>query len=149
MMMHKPDYRILRVWRINLVILSLIPAFAIALLETGSLPWSLLTGAWALLFLLVYLVYLPLYYNSVSFSMEDGRISLRSGVFYKKRRWMDLDKVQHYAIVRGPVSRLFGLATLVFTAAGGRLTMPGFRLEYAGRLLDALSSPGPREKEEE
>lgn len=139
---HTPDKRLLLVWRINLVVLSIPFAFAIALLlKVGTFWWYLLSAVWVVLFLSCYLVYLPLFWKSIAYSMKENQIRVNSGVFLRRRRSMDLSSVQYLTLSQAPVSRLFGLASLIFSAPGGRLYLPGFPLDTARRLFEALSHP--------
>lgn len=97
-----------------------------------------LTIGWIALYMVLYVIYLPLRYRNLSFSLTDTYIVLHSGVIYHRVRSIPLQNIQYTTLYRNPFDRLFGLCSLVVTAAGGRITLPGLRLSDAQRLSAVL-----------
>lgn len=135
----KPQPKILTAWRVLLTFAMLAPAFLNALLfPIRGQAWLGVSAGWIVLFLVLYLVYLPLRYQKLSFSVSGDRILLYSGVLYTRARSIPLRNIQYSTILRSPLDRLFGLCSLVVTAAGGRISLPGLRLPDAEALAKAL-----------
>jgi membrane protein YdbS with pleckstrin-like domain len=66
---------------------------------------------------------------------------LRYGILFVEERAVPVRRMQHVDLVRGPIERLFGLATLVvFTAGneGSAFRVPGLRAAHAQELRDRI-----------
>lgn len=137
----KPQPGVLTIWRIAAALAMVAPAFLSALLTQGSV-WIGLSAVWITVFLLLYLVYLPLRYEKLHFTVEETQITLYSGVLYTRVRAMPLHSIQFTAVRRNPLEALFGLCSLEVTAAGGQLVLPGLRLRDAEALSRVLSDHG-------
>lgn len=73
---------------------------------------------------------------------RDGEgVIVWRGAWWQREIWVPLARVQHIDVVRGPLERRLGLATLVLYTAGSfdyRTSMPGLDPEVAVRLRDAM-----------
>lgn len=135
----KPQPRILSIWRILLTLVMVLPAFANALFfPARGRAWLIITIVWVIVYLALFLVYLPLRYNKLSYSVGNERILLYSGALYTNVRVLPLQNIQYVSIYQNPIERLFGLCTLVAVAAGGRISLPGLRRQDAESLAKAL-----------
>lgn len=136
----KPQPQILTVWRIVLALAMVLPAFLNTLIfgRTG-LIWAGTTAAWVVLFLVLYLAYLPLRYLRMSYSLTDDRIVLYGGVLYRNIKSIPIRNVQYTVVSRNLIARPFGLCTLLVVAAGGRMAIPGLRAEDAETLAGVLT----------
>ena len=108
----------------------------------GRYDWAPL-AAWALggLMLLLALVTPPLAYARWRFSVDDTLLSMRYGILFVEERRVPVPRMQHVDLVRGPLERLFGLATLVvFTAGneGSAFRVPGLRVGRAQELRNRI-----------
>ncbi len=66
---------------------------------------------------------------------------MRYGIFFHEERTIPINRLQHVDLSRGPIERLFGLATLVvFTAGneGSAFRVPGLRVSVAEPLRDQI-----------
>jgi uncharacterized protein len=66
---------------------------------------------------------------------------MRYGILFVEERAVPVRRMQHVDLVRGPIERLFGLATLVvFTAGneGSSFRVPGLRVARAQQLRDRI-----------
>jgi len=134
-----PKRRILSVWRAMLILSAILPALLSSLfLRPGSGAWNLATGAWAALFLFFYLYYLPARLRRLSLKVEDGHLVLTSGVFNRAARRTPTQAVQHITLYASPLHRRWDLATLVISAPGGRMIMPGLGSDEAQRLMQVI-----------
>lgn len=143
----KPQKNILTVWRIWLVI----GTFPFALLNsllfpTHSKVWICTTAAWVVLFLLGYLYYLPTRYRKLSFAIHEEQVVLYSGVLYTRVRTLPVHNIQYTTILRTPLDHPFGLCSLALVAPGGRITLPGLRLQDAKTLSSLLNNKHQEDK---
>ncbi|MHC4854092.1 MAG: PH domain-containing protein, partial [Planctomycetota bacterium] len=70
----------------------------------------------------------PLAYARWRFSVNDELLLVRYGIIWIEEKSIPISRLQHVDVLRGPIERLFGLATLVvFTAGteGAHFRLPG------------------------
>lgn len=136
----KPQPKILTIWRFFLVLFACIPAFGVSLVfPLGSKKWTAWSIVWILLFLLVYLVYLPMYYKRVDFIVNKELLTVRRGVIHYKVYSLPIAHIQYATMVENPLDRMFGLASLRVIAPGGSLYMQGLKKTDAQKLADRFS----------
>jgi len=83
-----------------------------------SLPFSLFNrGVWFLVFCLCFIfiglpvfIYFLLYFNSLTFVVENDKITINSGVIVKRSNSISFNRVQNVENIRGVLARLFGLS---------------------------------------
>ncbi|HEX5051803.1 MAG TPA: PH domain-containing protein [Planctomycetota bacterium] len=83
----------------------------------------------------------PLSYARWRFGFPGDLLLMRYGILFVEERAVPVRRMQHVDLVRGPVERLFGLATLVvFTAGneGSAFSVPGLRADRAKELRDRI-----------
>jgi membrane protein YdbS with pleckstrin-like domain len=107
--------------------------------------WSAHAGiAWmalAAVMLLWSVLVPPLAYMRWAFVADDDLLRMRYGILFHEERIVPVHRMQHVDLTRGPVERLFGLATLVvFTAGneGSAFRVPGLTLLRAQQLRDRI-----------
>lgn len=128
-------------------------AVAVALLVFGVEAFAREAGntapAWlpmagqvlAAVLLLLTLIWPPLAFRAWRFSVDGDLLAMRYGVLFVEERRIPVPRMQHVDLVRGPIERLFGLATLVvFTAGneGSAFRVPGLRVARAEALRDGI-----------
>jgi len=126
-------------------------------------PWILLVGlaiegilsfVWSILFsiiavAIIFLVPLPwaqLAYKNYRYELAQDRINIQRGVIWKRHVSIPYGRIQNVNIVRGPVTRMLGLADLQIQTAGmsgiamveGRI--PAITPEEAKQLKDQILS---------
>lgn len=137
----KPQKKVLTLWRIVFSLGMAVPAFVSALIYSfGSVVWICVTAVWLLLFLGGYLFYLPLRYSKLSYSLTKDKIILFSGVIYTRQRAIPLRNIQFTSLKQNFLERIFGLCTLVVTAAGGHLVISGLYDDDAKKLGEILGA---------
>lgn len=134
--------RIRTVWiiqsGISATLLGLVTGVAFALLPVG--------GAWvgAAVFTALFLlgvVFAVLRYRSWSYEVREDSLYLERGVVTRVRTVVPYVRIQHVDVSRGPLERVFGLATTVVYTAGSRgadVSIPGLTPERAGDLQTRL-----------
>ncbi|RLE64741.1 MAG: hypothetical protein DRJ47_06980 [Thermoprotei archaeon] len=112
----------------------------------GYLSWAIpLTvyawmSRWSFMELLLLVLYTPLvaltvftlywinrYYNSIVYELTDDEIIVSKGVFWRVKSIVPYNRITNIDVVQGPLSRLFGIATLKIQTAG--YGGPGPRVE--------------------
>lgn len=64
------------------------------------------------------MVWLPMYYRSISYKMTRDELVWRRGVWFKNTGIVPYNRITNVDIVQGPVSRRFGIASLKIQTAG-------------------------------
>jgi membrane protein YdbS with pleckstrin-like domain len=123
-------------------LLILVAAAADALLLRDA-PWprGLVTGIAVLLGLFILLVLPQRRYRSWSWRMDEDELRIASGRIVRSQRVVPFGRVQHIDVVRGPLQRGYGLASLVLHTAGtrsGAITLPGLEAGEAEAMRDHI-----------
>lgn len=72
--------------------------------------------------------------GKLGYLVRERDFSFRQGVIFSNVKTMPYARVQHVSIDRGPIERLFGLATLTMKSAGGDVVVGGLPPDVADRL---------------
>jgi len=72
--------------------------------------------------------------RNIAYQVRQRDISYRRGVISRTVSTQPFVRVQHARVNRGPIQRLFGLATVHITAAGSGLVIPGLANEEAEQI---------------
>ena len=83
----------------------------------------------------------PLNYARWRYGFVGDLLLMRYGILFVEERAVPVRRMQHVDLVRGPIERLFGLATLVvFTAGneGSAFRVPGLPVQEAQELRDHI-----------
>jgi len=106
-----------------------------------SPTWDLALRGMCLGMLALALVSPPLAWWRWRYGFLGDLLWMRYGILFVEERAVPVRRMQHVDLLRGPIERLFGLATLVvFTAGneGSAFRVPGLRAERARQLRDAI-----------
>jgi membrane protein YdbS with pleckstrin-like domain len=135
----KPLPSLLSLWRGFAAVGALLPAFVTSVLFQPLSPaWLVATAVWLAVFFVIYLIYLPLLHRRLLYSVSDGRVTMRAGVFYHNIRSLPIAGIQYITVVRTPLDRLFRLYTVILAVAGGRMLLAGLGKEDADDLAALL-----------
>ncbi len=91
--------------------------------------------------LLLALLVPPLAYARWRYRVTDDLLLMRYGILWHEERLIPVRRMQHVDLMRGPIERLFGLATLVvFTAGneGSAFRVPGLAVRTAEAMRDRI-----------
>ncbi|MFK7742898.1 MAG: PH domain-containing protein [Planctomycetota bacterium] len=83
----------------------------------------------------------PLNYARWRYGFVGDLLLMRYGILFVEERSVPVRRMQHVDLSRGPIERLFGLATLVvFTAGneGSAFRVPGLAIQRATELRDRI-----------
>ncbi|MGE0131122.1 MAG: PH domain-containing protein [Blastocatellales bacterium] len=147
------DARVISLWRISsligfgvLLLSLLVPVVAVGVANPWFSVW--LGLAWlALAALAVWFCiwYPPRLYESWGYRIDARVLETRSGRMFQRARLLPLSRLQHVDIERGPLERMFGLASLILHTAGthsANIRIPGLEASEAVRLRDHLIEIG-------
>jgi len=98
-------------------------------------------GVLAAVFLAWTLAAPSLAYARWRFSITEELLLARYGIIFHEEKAIPISRMQHVDLMRGPIERLFGLATLVvFTAGteGASFRLPGIAVRRAEELRDQI-----------
>lgn len=76
----------------------------------------------------------------LGYLVRDHDLSLRRGVLVRTTSTIPYNRVQHVGVDRGPIERLYGLATLQLRSAGGVIGISGLTASDADRLKELVAS---------
>jgi membrane protein YdbS with pleckstrin-like domain len=147
------DPRAIRLWRatnliaFGILLLALLPPAVIGIIaRPGAWPWIVL--AWCGLAVLGgWLSFWrpPRVYRAWGYRVDARVLETRSGLILQVSRLLPLARLQHVDLRRGPLERLYGLASLVLHTAGthsASISIPGLDADEAVRLRDHLVEIG-------
>jgi membrane protein YdbS with pleckstrin-like domain len=147
------DLRVIGLWRalhvINLGVLLVAALFAVAVIgfENPEIGIWLMIGWFLLAGLSVWLTIWrpPRLYRSWGYRIDARVLETRSGIVFRVLKLLPLSRLQHVDLQRGPIERMFGLASLVLHTAGtheASIRIPGLDAGEARLLRDHLVEIG-------
>lgn len=96
-----------------------VPLVYVAGYEQGGVGAGLLlTGGVHLLVLIVGLIFIPAYYNSIRYEIQADEVIVHSGILTKTVKHVPFRTVTNLQVTRGPLDRLFGIGALSIQTAG-------------------------------
>jgi len=147
------DSRVVGFWRVSsligfgfLLLSLLVVALVVGFAEPRLLVWVMITWlVMAALSVWFSFWYPPRLYGSWGYRIDAKVLETRSGRVFQRARLLPLSRLQHVDIERGPVERMFGLASLILHTAGthsANIRIPGLEAAEAARLRDRLIEIG-------
>ncbi len=76
----------------------------------------------------------------LGYLVREHDLSLRQGVIVRVTSTIPYNRVQHVGVDRGPIERLYGLATLQLRSAGGVIGISGLTTADANRLKELVAA---------
>ncbi|MGH9766757.1 MAG: PH domain-containing protein [Blastocatellia bacterium] len=147
------DSRVISLWRVSgligfgMMLLSLlVVVLAAGIANPRFLVWLMI--AWLVLVALSVwfcLWYPPRSYAAWGYRIDAKVLETRNGRVFQRAQLLPLSRLQHVDIERGPLERMFGLASLVLHTAGthsANIRIPGLEAGEATRLRDHLIEIG-------
>jgi len=114
----QPEKELRTLWLVTWIIVSAIGTPVLLLLLLGNVVvFGLLLMIWLFVMVLV-LVWIPAYYSSISYSIEEDAVRGQAGVFWKKYVTVPYTKITNIDIRQGPLERAFHIGTVGLQTAG-------------------------------
>ena len=66
----------------------------------------------------VTLYWIPKFYSSITYTLEDDKITVTKGVWWKTKSFVPYNRITNINVYQGPISRRFGLGQLSIQTAG-------------------------------
>lgn len=104
-------------------------------------PFGVIAAAGLLLGILILLAMPKRRYRAWGWRMDEDEIRIASGVMISSDTVVPFGRVQHIDVLRGPLQRGLGLASLVLHTAGTRsaaVLLPGLEAGEAERMRDHI-----------
>ncbi|MBQ4100801.1 MAG: PH domain-containing protein [Oscillospiraceae bacterium] len=131
---------LLKIWRARLVLVTFLFALLVSLIfNFFTLVWNILTIFWIVLFISLYSFYLPALYSSLKYSILDNTFCVKFGVFFNRNKYIYINNIQYVMSVASPLSRYYGLCSLLVVGAGGVISLYGLLAEEVLELKSILT----------
>ena len=119
-----------------------------ALMLALAVGWTIARGPWGLLWLATLPLWLwraRVWARHAGWSVQGGRVAVRSGWLDRRWRFAEVSKLQALELTASPFDRRHGMATLRFDTAGANVLEGGLAIPYlpqdtARRLYEELSA---------
>jgi len=132
----RPDSDLMKYWRWHWAVWSIVSCVPFLILALGlPSPANWILGGICALFVTISLLtraYLPLYFDTLTYTIEEDLVMGTRGVFFKKRVTVPFRKITNIDISQGPVQRMFGLGSIhvqTAGAAGAQAVVAELRIE--------------------
>lgn len=106
----------------------------------GRLILDLVLGVIVLFQLINTVVYPILEYKQWSYEIDEDKVECTQGIYKVISVVTPTIRIQHIAIIQGPIDRLLGLADLHIATAGGSFEIPNLDKEEAEMLSSYLKN---------
>lgn len=131
-MLYKPAEASIALWRVRAFIIAVIPSFLCGVFwEFNSPSYWIGTASWLLVLAGVLYLYIPLWYRSCKYLLEEEKVSVYVGVLFRKERIIGRASIQYASVYQTLLQRIFKVATVELHAAGGRVFLQNLEQETA------------------
>ncbi len=126
---YRPDRRGLTVFRILLLIISSAVIITVNYFVPSRDVAIVIDILIAAVVLAAIIVYLPLYFASLKYTVTDTEIISDSGVILHSHQSVKINSIQYTAVVSSPFSHLTGFNFLLLFVYGGQMNLMFLRYE--------------------
>lgn len=123
------------------IVVALAAAATAAMRAAGAPVWIPVAAALVILLLIgLAAVLQTMSVRHLGYLVREHDLSLRQGVITRVTSTIPYNRVQHVGVDRGPIERLYGLATLQLRSAGGVIGISGLTTSDANRLKELVTA---------
>lgn len=79
-------------------------------------------------------------YRRYRYRIDDEKVDIRKGVVFITHQMVPIERIHQVDVTEGPVNRMFGLANVHITTAGGTVEIQWLQREVAEDIADKLNS---------
>lgn len=134
--------------RINSIIWSIVFIVAGIIVINVSLSKGVKIGTESYIALFVILVLIVVYdiiapiirYKRYRYHIDDEMFAVVEGLWFITKSVAPIERIHQIAVSRGPIDRMFGLAKVVITTAGGEITIRFLEVDVAEEIADKLKN---------
>lgn len=89
----------------------------------------------------MYLLVAPIvFYNRYRYKIDADKAEIRRGVFWISHKMIPVERIHQVDVVRGPINRMFGLADVIITTAGGVAKIQYLEEDIAEEIVNNLNN---------
>ena len=97
-------------------------------------------AVWCLAWIVYLLVSPAIRYRRYRYLTDGEKIVVREGLWFVSQVFAPIERIHQIAVKSGPIDRLYGLAEVVATTAGGTVTIRFLEREVAEEIAQSLHS---------
>ena len=117
-----------------------VAVFYLIYIETLDTEWAAKWLAVIFVILLVYCAVGPfVFYKRYRYRMDEDKIEVRRGILYITHLLVPVERVHQVDVRVGPINRIFGLADVGITTAGGEVSLQFLEEDVAEGIATALN----------
>ncbi|MBR4628116.1 MAG: PH domain-containing protein [Ruminococcus sp.] len=120
---YRPDRHGLTTLRVLLLVLSAVLILTVNYFVPSRTVSLVIDIFIASVSLIAVLIYLPLYFSSLRYTVTDTEIISDSGVILRFHQAVKITSVQYTAVISSPFSRLTGLNFVLLFVYGGQMNL--------------------------
>ena len=124
------------------VLFAVLFAVPLLLLRPGTWLWYLILWVLGAAYVLCAFLYVPLYYLSVEYGVNDRALVYRKGVIFPNTQVLYRDRIAFVTVYKNPLTPLLQISTLMVSAAGGNIRILFLNADRADQLAAQLSREG-------
>lgn len=108
-------------------------------MEEGVIYGFYAFAAMSVLMLIITIAFPKIFYDHYRYFISEDRVDVRRGIFFLRHIVVPIERIHQVEVVAGPVNRMFGLADVHITTAGGIADIQYLEKEEADRIADELN----------
>ncbi len=81
-----------------------------------------------------------IYFDHYRYYISEDRVDVRKGIFFLRHIVVPIERIHQVEVVAGPVNRMFDLADVQITTAGGTADIEYLEKEEAERIAEELNT---------
>ena len=124
---------------ITLTLFGLIISIPWNLFEHYSLLWWSTVGSIGLLSILTCIGYLPIYFLSAYYVIDDNMVLYTKGIFSRRTHVLRREQITIVSVVKNPFTPIFRTCSVVIKAPGATITIKHLNVKVAAQVLRILS----------
>lgn len=137
----KPSHKLVAVWRIRLILISILLLMLLRLLlfirpAAGILGITVLAGGFLMLW-----TWIPRYCRKIRYRLDEDGLTIKSGLFFPRLVSLPQPSALYTCVYRTPLYLLTGLYGIAVWGAGVHALLPGLTQDQAQAVSCRLSRP--------
>jgi uncharacterized protein len=108
--------------------------------ETFVLVATIIQGVILLLLALNAFLYPKIEYRQWKYSITEDKIEFYHGIFFVQHTIIPMLRIQHITVNQGPINKLYKIATVSISTAGGVFGLVGLPKETADEICDYINN---------
>ena len=105
----------------------------------GVIYGTYVAGAIAIIILVFAIVFPRIYFDHYRYFISEDRVDVRAGIFFIRHTVVPIERIHQVEVVEGPINRMFGLADVQITTAGGTSQIEYLERDEAERIAEELN----------